>query len=214
MRTVQELYDRYKIMPSLQLHQLRVGAVAKKIVDNLEEPLDKEAVVTACLFHDMGNIIKSDLERFPDFLEPEGLEYWEVVKKEYIDKYGSDDHSATEKIAREIGFSPNIMFCLTNIGISRAADTAAGDSLERKICSYADMRVGPYGVLPMEERIADLRKRYAHKYHVIATDKFEACLQGLRDIEQQISRKVNITLEQITDEEIKDILEELRGLEV
>ena len=214
MRTVQEVYDQYKIMPSLQLHQLRVGAVAKIITESFDGPLDKDAVVVACVFHDMGNIIKSDLERFPDFLEPEGLEYWEGVKKEFVKKYGVDDHAATEKIAEELGLAPGVMFCLTNIGVSKATETERGDSFERKVCNYADMRVGPYGVLLLAERIADLRKRYAAKQHVIATDAFEECVRSLVSMKRQIFSKARITPEQINDEEIKNIIEELRKLPV
>jgi hypothetical protein len=214
MRTVQELYSQYKILPSLQLHQLRVAAVAKKIVEHFDGALDKEAIITACLFHDMGNIIKSDLERFPDFVKPEGIEYWEEVKKDFITRYGSDDHVATDAIAKEIGFAPNILLCLANTGISKASQTEASDSFELKICEYSDMRVGPYGVLPMEERIADLRVRYGNKKHVISSDQFEALVESLRGIEKQIFARTSIAPGDITDEGITGTIEDLRGREV
>src|SRR3954452_25294278 len=99
MKKVSEIYSEYKIMPALQQHQLRVAAVAAMICDSLPGT-DKETVVIACLFHDMGNIIKSDLSYFPEFVQPEGLEYWEKVKQEYIQKYGSDENAATKEIAK------------------------------------------------------------------------------------------------------------------
>ena len=184
------------------------------IAENFDGSLDKDAVVTACVFHDMGNIIKSDLDRFPDFLEPEGREYWEGVKKEFVERYGVDDHVASEKIAEELGLAPRVMFCLTNIGVSKATETERGDSFERKVCNYADMRVGPYGVLPLEERIADLSKRYAHKAGAIPNDRFEKLVQSLRGIEQQIFSRVGTRPEQITDAAIQETIAELRTLTV
>ena len=87
---IQKIYDDYKIMPQLQLHQLRVAGVASIIVDNFQEKLDKDAIVSAALLHDMGNIIKFNLNFFPDALEPEGLDHWQSVKDEFILKYGPD----------------------------------------------------------------------------------------------------------------------------
>ena len=81
MRDVQEIYDAYRIMPSLQLHQLRVGAAGKLIAEHFSDSLDERSVVLACLFHDMGNIIKSDLVTFPDFVEPGGVRLLEAYKR-------------------------------------------------------------------------------------------------------------------------------------
>ena len=112
MRTPRELYAQYRIMPKLQLHQLRVTAVAQTICKVFAERVDERTVVTACLFHDMGNIIKFDLTKFPDFLEPEGLEHWSQVKKEFEEKYGFDQHAATLMIARELGLSVPVLECI------------------------------------------------------------------------------------------------------
>src|SRR5436305_1624080 len=112
MALITEIYEKYKIMPNLQLHQLRVAAVAKKISDNLVTQVDKAAVVEACLLHDMGNIIKFNLSKspqFPSFLEPEGLKYWQAVKDDYLQKYQTEDeHQATLAIAKEIGASAKV----------------------------------------------------------------------------------------------------------
>ena len=57
VRKISEIYAEYKIMPNLQMHMYRVAAVASLIYDNFNEPLNKEEIITACLLHDMGNII-------------------------------------------------------------------------------------------------------------------------------------------------------------
>jgi 5'-deoxynucleotidase YfbR-like HD superfamily hydrolase len=57
-------------MRNLQLHQLRVAAVGQIICESIPDFDETEEVVTTCLLHDMGNIIKFDLNYFPEFLEP------------------------------------------------------------------------------------------------------------------------------------------------
>ena len=70
--TILEIYEKYKIMPQLRTHMLRVAAVGKivcdavneKVKQNRGEFVNTKNVVTACLLHDMGNIIKFDLNYF------------------------------------------------------------------------------------------------------------------------------------------------------
>lgn len=213
MKTVQQIYSEYKIMPNLQLHQLRVAAVAKDLSENFNGELDKESITTACLFHDMGNIIKSDLSYFPEFVEPEGLGYWQKIKKEFIEKYGTEENIATGLIAKEIKLSSQAMTCLKYIGFSHSEKNEAAGSFESKICSYADMRVGPYGVISLDERFFEGRKRYAGKKMSLTSDYFEMLAQSMRNIEKQIFEKIPVIRpSDITDEKVKDIVKELRNL--
>lgn len=160
MKNILEIYSKYKIMPTLQQHQLRVAGVAKQICDAIAEPLDKDGVMDVCLVHDMGNIIKFDLTYFPDFVQPEGLEYWQAVKDEYIQKYGPEEHVATEMICEELGLPDIQQNYLALIGFSKIIKVLNTGSLEQKICCYADQRVGPRGVLIIQERLIEGRKRY------------------------------------------------------
>ncbi len=197
-------------MPSLQLHQLRVASVAKIICENFKQSVDSNNVVLACLFHDMGNIIKSDLSRFPDFLEPKGLEYWQSVKDEFSKKYGTEEHIATIKIAQEINLPAKAFEYLQRIGFSQVSLNENDPNPGFKICSYSDMRVGPYGILGMEERIAEGRKRYEARKHAISEDTFIPRAQSLRNIEKSIFAEATIKREEINDQKIKEIIESLR----
>lgn len=214
MKTVQEIYSEYKIMPNLQEHQLRVAEVAKIIAENFNGNLDVESIVTACLFHDMGNILKSDLARFPEFVEEKGIEYWQGVKDEFFQKYGPDEHVATQMIAKEVGLNAGAMECLNHIGFSNLGVNEKSDSFENKICNYSDMRVGPHGIISFEERLIDGQKRYASSKHVVASEKFEELAQSGRMIENQIFRQSKIRPEEINDEKIKGLLEQLRNKEI
>ena len=211
MQNITQIYSEYKIMPTLQQHQLRVAGVAKQICDAISESIDKEGVVNVCLVHDMGNIIKFDLTYFPDFVQPEGLEYWQGVKDEYIQKYGSEEHVATEMICKEIGLSDTQTEYLQAIGFSRVKKALASDSLEKKICCYADQRVGPRGVLSIQERLVDGHKRYAgRKDKAVASDQFEELAAALQALEQDIISHASILPTDITDASIAPIIESLK----
>jgi hypothetical protein len=211
MKNILDLYSKYKIMPTLQQHQLRVAGVAKQICDAISKTIDKEGVVDVCLVHDMGNIIKFDLTYFPDFVQPEGLEYWQSVKDEYIQKYGPEEHFATEMICKEIGLSDAQIEYLHAIGFSRVKKALASDSLEKKICCYADQRVGPHGVLSVQERLVDGRKRYeGRKDKALVSEQFEELAVALSELEKEIFSHASIQPSDITDESIAPIIESFK----
>jgi len=146
-KTISDIYAEYKIMRGLQDHMLRVAAVASMICDNFDEPLPKEKIILACLLHDMGNIIKSDLSYFPDFLQPEGLEYWQGVQNEYFEKYGRDEHEATIKIIKELNLAVDIIPAVNGFKFSLLCDHCQGNNFVNKILNYVDNRVDPHGVV-------------------------------------------------------------------
>ena len=217
MKTPREIYAAYKIMPNLQLHQLRVAAVGKLICDNFSKQISQHDVILACLFHDMGNILKFNLTYFPEFFKPQGLEFWEAVKAEYKEKYGTDQHEASKKVAREIGLSGAVVEIIDAIGFSNVGPALAGNSLENKICVYADSRVGPHGVLTLAERFADGRKRYLArgvtndhgKEITVQRDTFEALTESAQKMEKQIFASAKIKPEDINDTSVALLVEEL-----
>lgn len=212
---IQSIYDKYKIMPTLQLHQLRVAGVAQILCDSIPDFQDKNDVVVTCLLHDMGNIIKSDLNYFPEFLEPEGLEYWQEVKSKFIEKYSNNEHVATKMIIKEILDSEEIIRNVDQIGFSKSLETEKDASLSRKICVYSDMRVGPHGVLSIEERMADGRKRYeGRKDKAMGSDFFETQAKALKEIEKQIFEKLSIRPEDITNDNVNEKIVELRKFDI
>lgn len=165
MRKITDIYKEYKIMPQLQMHQFRVTGVAMTILDSINNHVlvHKEEIIKACLLHDMGNILKFNLDLFPGFSEPEGAEYWKKIKNEYKEKYGDDEHTATSEIVKELGVSNTVFELIKSISFLGASETANGEDFSKKIVEYCDDRVSPFGVISLEGRLADLRKRYAHK---------------------------------------------------
>ncbi len=198
-KVITELYDNYKIMPQLAMHQLRVAAVAYAIEQALFEPLHEEELISACLLHDMGNILKFDFAVFPEYLEPQGRAYWEEVREAWKKRYGTDEHAATLAIAREIGVSGRTMEYIDAVGFSKAAAAARGDSFEKKIACYADQRVAPQGVVSLDERLEEGFRRYAGREDRKEDDEaIAANAAALKEIERQIFSRASDTAESIT----------------
>ena len=216
-RNILDIYKTYKIMPNLATHMFRVSAVAKMIIDNWQgkEIIDENKLITGALLHDMGNIIKFRLNYFPEFLEPEGIEYWQNVQNEYFEKYGPDEHKATEIIMRELNLVYGIVELVHTMYFSLLCKHRDDAPWELKILHYADMRVGPFGIVSYEERMADVKKRYADvphdEFNKIESDTREQLLNCGKDIEGQIFANCKIKPEDINDQSAKGVIEELKN---
>lgn len=209
-----EVYKKYQLIPLQVEHHLRVASVADLICENFTDKVDRENVVKASLLHDMGNIIKFDLDNplFQDSLQPQGVEFWKKVQTEFRHKYGNDEHVAHLKIAGEIGVGERILDIINAMTFHGASDTANKADFGKKICQYADDRVGPWGVVSLEDRFKDLQKRYAH--HGEDTPERHNFEKALREIEKQIFARCKLQPEDITDESIKLRLEILKSYDI
>lgn len=213
MRTVQEIYDAYRIMPSLQLHMLRVTGAAKLLCDSFLRDVAEHEILVACLFHDMGNIIKSELTVFPEFTEPEGLAHWQLVKEEFISKYGADSHAANVTIARELRLPEASVRLIDGISFSGIEKTKDGDSYEQKIVEYCDLRVGPHGVLSLAGRIEEGKSRFVSKHPGQHRDEneWEKIVLAAHEIERQLFLESDITPEDISEEAVRPLFDALRA---
>lgn len=214
MRKILDIYAEYKIMPSLQEHMLRVAAVASLICDNFTEFVDKEKIVTTCLLHDMGNIIKFKTGVIPEFFEPEGVEYWQKVKENYIAKYGSNEHEANIKIMQELGMPEDMVFIVDQNRFGLICKHKESSDMKVKIVHYSDGRVDPHGVVSYEERMEEGKRRYSgHKASIggVTEEKRLELVACGKEIEKQIFAKCRIKPEDITNETVVPIVSELRN---
>jgi len=203
-KTISEIYKEYKIFPRLENHMLRVAAVASIICDSIDFEIDKEKILTACLLHDMGNILKSKLDYFPDFNEDE-LKYWQKVKDEYIKKYGEDEHEANIEIAKELGVSQEVIDIMNLNRFSLICQNKASNDIYIKIMQYADNRVGPSGILSYEGRMNEAKERYKDTKDFIEENRLKLASCG-KEIEKQIFSKCKIRPEDINDETVASIV--------
>ncbi len=191
--TAREWYRTYRIMPSLAAHQMRVAAVVCAILDAREARGHggtaswRHEIVSACLLHDMGNIIKFDLAYFPEFVEPEGMAYWASVKQEFMAKYGTDEHAATLAIAKEIGVSATTFHNIEGVGFSHAAQTLEEGDLGAILCCYADQRVAPHGIVTLDARFHEGTARYGGRAHRMVDPAYAAReMAALRTMESRL----------------------------
>lgn len=210
--TIATLYEQYRLMPNLQDHQYRVTGVAALLCDHLQVTLDRDAILQACLLHDMGNIIKFDLLYFPEFLEPKGLEYWQGVQNECIQTYGDNAHHATLKIVEELGVSKRVRGLIDAISFNQEKQNYESDDFSRKVCAYADMRVAPHGVVSLQERLDDGQKRYASKHP--QTPFFYAMATCLKKIETQLFEQMDISREDVNDSTILPYMKTFIEMEI
>lgn len=215
MKSILDIYQHYQIMPQLAEHQLRVAAVGELLGEHMDVAVDTHNVTAALLLHDMGNITKFDfgeenLQRMPGLVDPAQVPYWEGVKQEFIARYGStDSHVVTIKIVRELGVTPRILKLVDSVGFEEGIASAEAVELEPQICSYADERVAPRGVVSLEERLADLRIRYHnHPEGKYNREQFE---EAMRQTERRIFQHCNIRPEEITEQAIAERKEKLKN---
>lgn len=213
--TIDEVYTKYKIPPHLQLHMLRVAAVAEFLCRNITIELDEHAIVVACLLHDMGNIIKFNMHYRPYDFQPEGVAYWQQVKDEYIAKYGHDENAATEQIMLELNVSKRVMDIYAHIGFSRVPSVLDLDDYDFKVANYADQRVGPDGVMDLHKRLEEGRTRYFANKNAIADPVFfDNNVRRIEMIEEQVFAKSRLEPKDINDSSIIPIIEDLRTFEL
>lgn len=212
MTSISEAYQQHRIMPSLQLHQLRVAAVAWQLVAAFtDQSFSKDNTILACLVHDMGNICKFDLAAFPSFVEPEGLTYWQTVQQEFKDQYGSDEHQATLRIVAELGIDKRVAPILSQTGFLNIMTLVQTGSWEAKVVQYSDLRVTPQGVVTLEQRLLDLQNRYQAKYPGLAQEqKRQQFAAAARNLETELIQKTGLDLSKITDQSGAVIIETLK----
>jgi len=194
---------------------LRVAGVASLICDNYYLSLNKDAIITACLLHDMGNILKFNFDVFPEeFYGTQGREYWEKVKQGFKEKYGEDEHKAAYAIAEELTVSATVMNLLKSIGFRDAQATFESDDYGLKVTCYSDHRVSPFGITSMHERFEEGRERnMKNRPGKFTKSGFDELAGYWYKVEKQIFAHCKIKPEDITDENVNPLVDGLRSFE-
>ncbi len=85
-------------------------------------------------------------------------------------------------------------------------DLIRSSDWENKLGKYADLRVGPHGVLTLKERFDDLHKRYAGK-KVMRDPRLPSARHATFVVEKQVLSNTDLAPEDITDNTIKKYYE-------
>jgi hypothetical protein len=213
---ISEIYKKYDIPENLQQHMYRVAAVGFLVAGYLEKTieLDKDIIVTELLLHDMGNIIKYDFGKSIVF-SPEETARLKKVRTDFITKYGEEEHVATIKIAQELGVPEKVLEIMSMSGSSNLQSALESSDWYRKVCSYADFRVGPHGIVSVVERFDDILKRYEGRNHTLSDkDRTLKKKQNAILLEKQIQDLISISLLDINDKLIEPIVRGFYNYEI
>lgn len=208
-----EIYDTLHIHKGLREHMIRVAAVAKYITDAHPNDFDAEPIITACLLHDLGNLIKSKIDTFADMYEPEGTQYWAERKAEMIATYGDNEDRATERMVRELGVPPEVVRIIDVAKLEHCTELKDADDQSSRLLLYADMRVEPYHIVAVAERFADIRHRYAAQGLPDETSRsYEA---AILEIEEELFADMpDLSPAEITDASTADLQSSLWSYEL
>jgi hypothetical protein len=206
-----------RIHKNLQRHMLRVAAVGKYLCEGWSGEIDGSAVVDTLLLHDLGNLLKVDLNRGLEFFDDDeqNVDYWRQVKSEMQNRYSEEEHEATSLMAREAGVRERVMFLLEHMGSIQLAHTGTSTDWELKVCTYADFRVGPDGFLTVRERFEDILERYKGRRHTLSQRKqtmrkMHRCLM----LEIQLQLRASVDLSTLPEDELEAEAVSLRTWEL
>ncbi len=176
---------------------LRVAALGKIICEKLPTGSVQSSLVVKALFlHDMGNILKFDLsdtsllaeedkERVDDLLR---------VQHEFREQFGTTPDEATIAIIPTICSDPSVLKLYKDSQGSLVHQFVEEPIIEKKICYYGDMKIGPFGILPLEQRFADMNVRYPHY-----REQHTTYLVHAQNIEQQLITATGYDIRNVDD---------------
>ncbi len=205
-----EIYKKYHLPENLQMHMLRVAACSNLIIDNWNgEEIETESIIRVSLLHDMGNMVKipEDFSNDEEFIK---------IRKEYFNKYGTNDHEINLEIGKQEGLTEKEIVILDGKRSRKNEEILASNSYERKICAYCDQRVAPDGVVGIRERLEDAKIRYKGKTLSVWSNEEKAnhLIECSLGIEKQIMKYCKLNPEDINDDSIKTYIEKLKKYEI
>lgn len=202
---INEIYKKFGIPPNLQEHMHRVCGVVSLIEKHWkgQERVDWFFVKKISLLHDLGNVVKFDLDKNPEFLgnEQANLEYWKKAQSQTIVKYGSDDHEVTRKMLAEVGIGQEAINVILSKSFGNSVETEKSNNWPLKILYYADLRTLPFGIGTLEERISDVRERMP-KY--TSRPDFKDLISSCKEIESQIQNNLDISTSGIDNKSVNE----------
>jgi len=206
IENIDSIYRRFRMPKHLQDHLRRAAAVGRFICEHWKgKEIDVDNVVAVLLLHDLGNVVRFDFDNVELnslYEEDSDLGDLKRIKNEAIERYGEDDHVATDKMCRELEVNDRILFLLKNKTFVQNKDICAAGDFELKICAYADQRIGPRGVMGLEERLDKAKARGSKSMQHPEADLLVNC--ALK-IEKQVLDNTDLSAEEISDEAIGEI---------
>ncbi|NCQ65306.1 MAG: hypothetical protein COZ34_01325 [Candidatus Pacebacteria bacterium CG_4_10_14_3_um_filter_34_15] len=162
MQNIHQIYADFQTPKNLQQHMLRVASLAKIITKNWTgAEINKKAIIQTCLIHDIAKPLHFDLTKQAQF----GMTEVEVkaladLQKRLITDYSPIEHEAVLKICLVVGCLTEAIRLVDNLEWENVSKFLESNDLESLIPIYCDMRISPYGIMSLADRINDLKLRY------------------------------------------------------
>ncbi len=221
-KALTEIYQLYNVPPNLAEHMLLVAALGKYVVESWIEPsIDKEIVINTLLLHDIGNLVKFDLDtdwseqmmtksKYLSNQENHTLQYWQKKQQEMISQYGPNADQANETIIKKIINDPKVSQLLENHSFTTLGDCLQSDDWEKKLVFYCDLRVEPQGLTSVEERIEDLRDRYRHRDSNWNDENlFRQWMNSSLELERQLDQHTSLDLRKVRQSDFDQLVRSL-----
>lgn len=216
--SIAEIYARYQVPPNLQQHMLWVAGVGKLALDHWQaEEISKKHVLEALLVHDLGNLIKFELNK-PESMRmmqtydetTTSVEKWKQIQQQMVERYGSNADLANELIAQELGLHQETQILLMRHSFERLIEILDQDHWEEKLVFWSDLRIMPQGLASTQDRVQDLRDRYYYRDTKWANPQiYNQWLQASLTLEKQLNQRTSIDLHKITQQDLKSIVVKL-----
>lgn len=202
-----DIYKKYELPEHLQMHMLRVAACCMQILDNWNSDIkiDSDSLIRIALLHDMGNMAKISDNQItnPRFAK---------IRKEYINRYGKDDHKINIIIGKQEGLTEEELDILDKKQLRKNKEIRDSNNYILKISAYCDQRVSPNGVDSLKGRLEELQERHKNKPNGSMHDPKVAkeLTQYALEIEKQVMSQCTLSKEAINDEFIAPYIEKLK----
>lgn len=206
---VSQVYKNYQTPQSLQTHMLRVASFAKILLNNWTgATLDKNAIIKACAIHDIAKPMAFDLAKQAKFgMAERDIEKLRLLQIELKTKYGEQEHRATIGICKTVGCDKNTVKFVDNLEWKYIPRLLHEKDIASLIPIYSDMRIGPKGILPLNVRLEELKKR-------VNGDDYEDNVKNGNATEKEIIKNVSIDVNSILDEQLNQNFENLLDVEL
>ena len=201
---VRTIYEQYMIPQNLQEHMLRVASLADIILTNWTGlQIDKEAIITTCLFHDIAKPMSFNLAKQAAF----GMNSTDILRlkklQEFLkSEFGEDEHRATVKIYEKLNVRPKVIALIDNLEWSNISKLLKNNDTESLMPIYCDMRIGPNGILSLNDRLYDLKVRTNQ-------NDYEKNVANGTDTEKMIQQNCAINIDSVNDQQIQKRFETL-----
>jgi len=185
---------------------LRTAALANIIIRKwVGVNVDKDSIIKTCAIHDIAKPMNFDLVKQAQFgMSEKDIGKLKQLQKKLKTKYGDDEHRASALIAKDLGCNSNVIKFVNNLEWEYLPRLFKANDLDSLISIYCDMRIGPEGILTLQERLEELKKR---------TGRTNYQENGAR-LETLITENVTLDLNQISNEQLNQKFENLLNLEI